>query len=96
MYWIMEALYICLCLCICLFVNLRLGHCHYQMISFQKIYGFCGLKHHMIEINGDVTMETNKQPTGSENRASQQIDQGLLIFIHFRRPATSRFGMKRV
>ena len=36
----------------------------------------------MIEINGDVTMEKKtKQPTGCENRASQQIDQGLLIFV---------------
>ena len=33
-----------------------------------------------MEINGDVAMETNKQPTESENRASQQIDQGLLTF----------------
>ena len=31
------------------------------MISFQKIYGLYGLKHHMMEINGDVTMVTNKQ-----------------------------------
>ena len=30
--------------------------------------------------DGDVTMETNKQTTISENRASQQIDQGLLTF----------------
>ena len=46
------------------------------MINFQKIYGLYGLKHHTMEINGDVTMET----TISENRASQQIDQGLLTF----------------
>ena len=46
------------------------------MISFQKIYGLYGLKHHTMEINGDVTMET----TISENRASQPIDQGLLTF----------------
>ena len=31
------------------------------MISFQKIYGLYGLKHHTMEINGDVTMETNKR-----------------------------------
>ena len=36
-----------------------------------------GLKHHTMEINGDVTMETNEQPE-SENKASQQIDKGLL------------------
>ena len=34
--------------------------CHHQMISFQKIYGLFGLKHHTTEINGDVTMGTNK------------------------------------
>ena len=28
------------------------------MISFQKIYGLYGLKHHLMEMNGDVTMET--------------------------------------
>ena len=47
------------------------------MISFQKIYGLYGQKHHSMEINGDVTMETNKQPE-SENNASQQIDKRLL------------------
>ena len=52
------------------------------MISFQKIYGLYGLKHHSMEISGDVTMETNKQ-TKSENRASQPFDTraaGLLTF----------------
>ena len=47
----------CLCLCICLFVSLRLGLCHHQMISFQKIYGLYGLKHHTVEINENVTLE---------------------------------------
>ena len=54
---------------------------HHQMISFQKIYGLYGLKHHTMEINGDVTMKTNKQTNKqqeSENRASQQIDKGRL------------------
>ena len=65
--------------CLCLFVSIRLGHCHHQMISFQKIYGLYGLKHHSMEINGDVTMETNEQPE-SENKATQRIDKGLLTF----------------
>ena len=30
----------------------RLGHCHHQMISFQKTYGLYGLEHHTVEING--------------------------------------------
>ena len=46
---------------VCLFVSLRLDHCHHQMISFQKIYGLYGPKHHTMEINGDVTMETNNE-----------------------------------
>ena len=53
------------------------------MISFQKIYGLYGLKHHTMKINGDVTMETDRQTeeqTESENRASQLIDKGLLTF----------------
>ena len=33
----------------------------HQIISFQKIYGLYGLKHHTMEINGDVTMETNDE-----------------------------------
>ena len=31
------------------------------VVSFQKIYDLYGLKHHSMEINGDVTMETNEQ-----------------------------------
>ena len=50
-----------MCLCICLFVTLGLSHYHHQMISFQKIYGWYGLEHHVVEINGDVTMRTDEQ-----------------------------------
>ena len=53
------------------------------MISFQKIYGLYGLKHRTMEINGDVTMETDRQTNESENRASQLIDKGLLTFAMF-------------
>ena len=47
-----PTLKLCLCLCICLFVSIRLGHCHHQMISFQKIYGLYGLERHTVDING--------------------------------------------
>ena len=57
------SLSVSVCLCICLFVSLRLGHCHHQIVSFQKIYGMYCLEHHTVEINGkrwegegDVTM----------------------------------------
>ena len=41
------------------------------------MYGLYGLKHHTMEINRDVTMETTDKQQ-DENRASQQIDKGLL------------------
>ena len=58
-HWVLEALCICLSFvsdCLCLFVSLFLGHCHRQMISFQKIYGLHGLEHHIVEMNGNFTM----------------------------------------
>ena len=45
------------------------------VISFQKMYGLYGLKHHIVEISGDVTdpdKQTNKQMT-SEYRATQLL-----------------------
>ena len=48
------------------------------VISFQKMYGLYGLKHHIVEISGDVTdagrtnKQTNKQ-TSSEDRATQLL-----------------------
>ena len=50
-------------MCVFVFVFVFLSICHHQMISFQKIYGLYGLKHNTMEINGDVTMETDRQPT---------------------------------
>ena len=45
-----------------------------EVISFQKIYGLYGLKHHTIEINGDVTMKTtnnNKVKTELVNKSTK-------------------------
>ena len=44
------------------------------VLSFQKMYGLYGLKHHIVEISGDVTDagRTNKQTT-SEDRATQLL-----------------------
>ena len=44
------------------------------MISFQKIYGLYGLEHHTVEINGDVTMETDGRTR--EYKATQSVDSG--------------------
>ena len=68
----------CLCLCLCIFISLCLGHCHHQTISFQKIYDLYGLEHHTVEINGDVTMQTDEQT--SEDRATQSMDTVRLSF----------------
>ena len=46
-------------------------------LSF-AIYGLYGLEHHMVEINGDVTMRTDKQT--SEYRATQPMDNVRLSF----------------
>ena len=45
------------------------------VISFQKMYGLYGLKHHIVEKSGDVTdpdEQTNKQPT-RKDRATQLL-----------------------
>ena len=54
------------------------------VISFQKIFGLYGLKHHIVEISGDVTdagrdKRTNKQTT-SKDRATQLLICELLSF----------------
>ena len=81
----------CLCLCICLFVSISLGHCHHQIVSFQKIYGLYGLEHHTVHCSGDKWLnvgrrrrchhgykQTNNR-TESENRATQLIDTGRWV-----------------
>ena len=44
------------------------------VICFQKIFGLFGLKHHIVEISGDVTDagRTDKQTT-SKDRATQLL-----------------------
>ena len=40
------------------------------VISFQKVFGLYGLKHHIVEISGDVT---DAGGTTSEDRATQLL-----------------------
>ena len=37
------------------------------VISFQKIFGLCGLKHHIVEIRWDVTLEHTHRRTEGRN-----------------------------
>ena len=41
------------------------------VISFQKMYGLYGLKHHIVEISGDVTDADGR--TTSKDRATQLL-----------------------
>ena len=45
------------------------------VISFQKMYGLYGLKHHIVEISGDVTDPDGRTDgrTTSEYRATQLL-----------------------
>ena len=52
------------------------------VISFQKMYGLYGLKHHTVEISGDVTDagRTNERRQTREDNATQPLDAGRLSF----------------
>ena len=39
-----------------------------RIISSQKIYGLYGLKHHIVEIRGDVTMRDGRRTTNDDNK----------------------------
>ena len=42
------------------------------VINFQKIFGLYGLKHHIVEISGDVT-DPDEQTTRRKHRATQLL-----------------------
>ena len=48
----------------------KVGQWIVGVISFQKMYGLYGLKHHIVEISGDVTDagRTNKQTNNDKGR----------------------------
>ena len=52
--------------------------------SFQKIYGFYGLKHHIVEIGGGVTRR-DKQTTTMEDRATQPLGCWNAEFCNYQR-----------
>ena len=49
-----------------------------RIISSQKIYGLFGLKHHIVEMRGDVTDagRTTTEQTITEDRATQPMEAG--------------------
>ena len=40
-----------------------------DVLSFQKIFSLCGLKGHIVEIRGGVTLVDEQQTTECEDRA---------------------------
>ena len=49
------------------------GRCIVGVISFQKMYGLYGLKHHIVENSGDVTDAGRYEQTTSKDRATQLL-----------------------
>ena len=43
------------------------------VISFQKIFGLYGVKHHIVEISGDVTDAGRDEQTTSKDSATQLL-----------------------
>ena len=48
--------------------------------SFQKIYGLYGLKHHILEIRGDVTKLGRTDNQTRKDRATQLLNRETLSF----------------
>ena len=44
-----------------------------RVMSFQKMYGLYGLKHHIVEISGDIT-------DAGQDRTRRQVNMVLLSF----------------
>ena len=45
----------------------KVGQWIVGVISFQKIFGLCGLKHHIVEIRWDVTLVHGQRTTDGRN-----------------------------
>ena len=66
------------------------------VISFKKIYGLYGLKHHIVEISGDVTDpdgRTNERTT-RKDRATQLLICEALSFAIWRESPTTLKNVK--
>ena len=51
-----------------------------EVISFQKICGLYGLKHHIVEISGDVTKAGRDEQTTRKDRTTQLLNRQTLSF----------------
>ena len=77
-------------LCICVIVYETLGNISFDILgprAFRKMYGVYGLKHHTVDISGDVTDAGRRQrTTTSEDRATQLFicETLSLAILHFR------------
>ena len=85
---------LCLCAtlteasCICVFVYLYLGNegvvvgeLVVDVISFQKIFGLCGLKCHIMEIWTDVTLDDTRTTHGQ--RTTECEDRARILETEF-------------
>ena len=45
-----------------------------DVLSFQKIFSLCGLKGHIVEIRGGVTLVDDRRTTNNEQRRNVKIE----------------------
>ena len=59
-----------------------------DVISFQKIFGFCGLRGHIVEIRRDVTLVDNGQ------RTTECEDRARILGSRIRKNGTQELLLK--
>ena len=57
-----------------------MGYWIVGVTSFQKIYGLYGLKHHIVEISGDVTKAGRTNEQTRKDSATQLLNREALSF----------------
>ena len=60
-----EAVFVYLCICIWVNLEVLVGEWVVDVISFQKIFGLCGLGCHIVEIWRDVTLVHGRTDDGT-------------------------------
>ena len=82
---VILSLSLSLSLCVSLSLSSRGRQWIVGVISFQKIFGLCGLRGHKVEIRWDVTIVDNGQRTECEDRAilKQNLQKTKMAKNHF-------------
>ena len=63
-----------------------------DVISFQKIFGLCGLNGHIMEIRLGVTLEDNGRTTDNGQRTTECEDRARILETEFGISKMIKFG----